>query len=165
MVPTVAATECWRKSKHLSCHGTTINLCLVPTWHVADDGYIWSAIDLLEQVKTFLIFVQFSLALGGLVALKETSPLYTRLVSSWWAATCGLSVFTLLYTCLRVYSGKELPLLDVCTSILMGGLATGYFLGYYGQPDPYGNRSDFNPCKSVEKKNPLETIREQDKPL
>lgn len=127
---------------------------------IAGQSHVWSAVDLLEQIKNVLVFVQFSLALVGLVSLKETSPFYSRLVFSWWTATCGLSLFTIAYACLKVYGGSEVPLLDMCTSVVMGGLAIGYFLGYYGHPDPYENRGDSNPYKSVKRVVPLESICE-----
>ena len=130
--------------------------------HIAEQSQVWITINVLEQVKNVLVFVQFSLALVGLVSLKETSPLDSRLIFSWWSATFGLSIFTIVYAFLKVYGGEEIPLLDVCTSVVMGGLAVGYFLGFYGHPDSYGNRGDSYEYKSVKRVIPLESISEQD---
>eukprot|EP00271_Cylindrocystis_brebissonii_P015431 TRINITY_DN38328_c0_g1_i1.p1 TRINITY_DN38328_c0_g1~~TRINITY_DN38328_c0_g1_i1.p1 ORF type:complete len:209 (+),score=36.64 TRINITY_DN38328_c0_g1_i1:436-1062(+) len=88
-------------------------------------------------VKPFLLALQFFLALGGILYLKESSPYFSRLVTVWWSTSCGIAILT-IYAAISqaMLYGTTIAFVDIIVGVAMFFASMGHFSGYYASLSP-----------------------------
>lgn len=95
---------------------------------------ITSIFPTLDGLRNFLLITQFSLALGGLVFLKESSPYHSRVVFLWWSVSFSLGVFSLGVATYHFPNLVDTDYFDIATGSMIVAASVAYFLGCYEKP-------------------------------